>query len=121
MTKKFSGYDNTASPADNDRILYENAAADDSFNQTFAQLKSSIIAGLTKKYVHSFLIADWAAGAIDITSETHGLGPTKYLVVSVYLAGSPNELVYPDVSVSDAGTVRLASDISFDGYCIITG
>jgi len=75
-------------------------------------------------YPKEFLVADWAGTPLTITilATEHGLGITKNLDVSIYQdAGSDNENVITDWSVSDTGDVTVETNTAFDGNLIIMG
>lgn len=75
----------------------------------------------TRKATADFVSGDFTAGVLTVTAATHGLGATKALQVSVYLDGTPNELVDTAVTVADNGDVTIEVETAFNGHYVIIG
>lgn len=79
---------------------------------------------IIRKYSADFETTDWAGSdpyTLTITNATHGLGATKYLTVTTYQDGTPNQQVEAGVTVSDTGEVVITSNSTFDGHYVIIG
>lgn len=129
MANKFSNYSNNATPANLDILLFENAAANDSFNTTFAQLKTAlgspsvplneIVFGTGTGITSTSEFTYTAGSLLDVVGSGRFKGSgSKYVEITSMLGSATLSLNRSDTGATYSSLIKLGDSISTNKWDI---